>query len=143
MKNIPMITVASVIVLVIIGTVFANRDDAATPAVGVLPADILENLSREALAGKPAYERSCASCHGVTGEGTAMGPPLLHQYYNPGHHADAAFFRAVRNGVPAHHWRFGDMPKRPEVTVEELPRIVKYVRELQEAAGIFFEPHTM
>lgn len=105
--------------------------------------ETLKNLSRQALAGKPVFDSSCASCHGGTAEGTKQGPPLVHKTYNPGHHADEAFTRAVRNGVTQHHWRFGDMPKRPEVRDTEIPNIIRYVRELQEANGIFYERHRM
>lgn len=107
------------------------------------PKAVLEKLSRAALAGKPIFERSCAECHGGAGQGTRQGPPLVNRIYNPGHHADESFYRAVHNGVPQHHWRFGNMPRRPEVTDAEIPKIIRYVRELQEANGIFYEPHRM
>jgi hypothetical protein len=51
-------------------------------------------------------------------------------------HADIAFELAVRRGVRAHHWRFGDMPAAPSVLPSEVPPIVQYVRELQRANGI-------
>lgn len=103
----------------------------------------LEKITRKGMAGKPVYERSCASCHGAAGQGSKQGPPLVHKTYNPGHHADEAFRRAIRSGVKQHHWYFGDMPERPEVTDTEIPKIVRYVRELQEANGIFYERHRM
>ena len=53
------------------------------------------------------------------------------------HHGDAAFLLAVRNGVRAHHWRFGDMPPQPGLTGAEVAAITAYVRELQRANGIF------
>lgn len=125
-----------------IATTGLSPDSDTVPLAGPSEA-VLKTLSRQALSGKPAFERSCASCHGGAGQGTQQGPPLVHKTYNPGHHADEAFFRAVRNGVRQHHWRYGDMPKLPEVTAAEFPRIVRYVRELQEAKGIFYEPHRM
>ena len=93
--------------------------------------------------GKREYDANCASCHGRFGTGSDKGPPLMHDIYNPGHHADEAFQRAVRNGVPQHHWRFGDMPPQPQVGDEQLAQIVRYVRELQQANGILFAPHRM
>lgn len=86
--------------------------------------------------GERAYVANCAGCHGVAGRGSEKGPPLVHRVYEPGHHADAAFLLAVRSGVVAHHWRFGDMPPQPHVTNEETGRIVAYVRWLQREAGI-------
>ena len=56
--------------------------------------------------------------------------------YEPNHHADAAFVLAVQRGVAAHHWKFGDMPPQPQVTIDEVRLITAYVRSLQQAAGI-------
>lgn len=100
-------------------------------------------LSPMAVAGRRAYEATCAKCHGAFGSGTDKGPPLLNPVYNAGHHSDEAFMRAVRNGVRQHHWRFGDMPAQPEVTEQKVQQIVKFVREIQQANGIVFEEHRM
>ncbi len=100
-------------------------------------------LSRLARKGEVAFEANCASCHGQNGAGTDKGPPLIYDTYNPGHHDDGAFVRAARFGVPQHHWRFGNMPPQPQVTDRELVAIIRYVRELQEANGIFYKPHIM
>ena len=87
-------------------------------------------------AGEEAFERHCSLCHGRQALGSETGPALVHPHYAPGHHADAAFERAVRHGVPAHHWRFGNMPPQPNVTPEEVERMTAYVRWLQREAGI-------
>lgn len=94
------------------------------------------NLSAEAQAGKRAFDLHCARCHGENVAGSASGPTLVHRLYQPGHHADVAFELAVRRGVPAHHWRFGDMPPQPAVAPAEVAQITRYVRELQRANGI-------
>jgi hypothetical protein len=57
--------------------------------------------------------------------------------YEPNHHADPAFQRAAANGVRAHHWEFGNMPKIDGVTPEDVDQITRYVRWLQKQAGIF------
>jgi len=85
---------------------------------------------------REAFERHCAGCHGLDGGGGPKGPPLVHVIYRSAHHADVAFTLAVRRGVAAHHWRFGDMPPQPAVTPAELDDIVRYVRRLQQARGI-------
>jgi mono/diheme cytochrome c family protein len=87
--------------------------------------------------GERLFARSCAGCHGERAAGTAQGPPLAHRIYQPGHHADAAFVLAVRNGVRAHHWRFGDMPPVPGIGADDVAAIVGYVRWLQREAGIY------
>lgn len=104
---------------------------------------IVPNLSDVAARGNTAYDRNCASCHGVNAAGSRNGPPLVHGIYNPGHHADNAFYFAAKRGVRRHHWQFGDMPPQPQVTDEEIAAIVRYVRELQEANGIYYKLHTM
>lgn len=97
----------------------------------------LPKLSSAAESGKNAFEANCASCHGVNAAGQdGVAPPLVHEIYEPNHHADISFIRAVKNGVRAHHWRFGNMPQIKGVDDEEVAQIVTYVRELQRANGI-------
>lgn len=86
--------------------------------------------------GAALFQRNCAECHGPAASGTDKGPPLVHQIYEPGHHSDDAFYRAVRLGARAHHWPFGDMPPVEGVSDEQVAAIVAYVRGLQRAAGI-------
>lgn len=91
-------------------------------------------------AGAELFAATCATCHGTGLRGTETGPPLLHPYYAPNHHADEAFQRAVLVGVQAHHWGFGDMPAQAGLTREDVEKIIAFVRTEQEAAGIFRDP---
>ncbi len=100
----------------------------AQPASSTLPTEVQS--------GEGKFNTFCARCHGAEGVGTKQGPPLVHKIYEPNHHGDAAFQRAVANGVRAHHWQFGDMPKIEGVKSEDVDQIVKYVRWLQRQAGI-------
>ena len=104
---------------------------------------VVPKLSMRAEIGKAAYDGVCAACHGADGAGTDKGPPFVHPIYNPGHHADEAFFRAAHDGVRAHHRRFGDMPAQPDVSDQKIAAIVLYVRELQWANGIVTQEHRM
>ena len=104
---------------------------------------IVPNFSALAAEGETAFNAVCAECHGKNAAGTKKGPPLVHDIYNPGHHADEAFFRAAKWGVPQHHWPFGNMPPRSEVTERQIAAIVRYIREMQEANGIFYRRHIM
>ncbi len=107
-------------------------------------ADIkIPKLSLTAKKGKLAFNKNCASCHGENAAGTDNGPPLVHNIYNPGHHADMAFYRAAKMGTKQHHWTFGDMPSQNQVSKNDVTRIIKYIRELQEANGIVFKEHRM
>ena len=101
------------------------------PAVGggTLPAELQ--------AGEAKFNANCSACHGPKGVGTQQGPPLVHKIYEPNHHGDAAFQMAAANGVRAHHWEFGNMPKIETVTPTDVDQIIQYVRWLQRQAGIF------
>jgi mono/diheme cytochrome c family protein len=86
--------------------------------------------------GERLFTDNCARCHGTLAVGTDAGPPLVHMIYEPNHHADIAFQRAVALGVPAHHWRFGNMPPVAGLDEAAVERITAYVRWLQRKAGI-------
>lgn len=100
-------------------------------------------LSDRAKTGKSAFDANCASCHGTNAAGSNQGPPLVHEIYNPGHHADGAFLMAVTRGVRKHHWPYGNMLRQPQVSRAQVIDIVRYVRELQAANGISYKPHKM
>ena len=86
--------------------------------------------------GETTFNANCSACHGKQAAGTDHGPPLVHKIYEPNHHGDPAFQRAAADGVKAHHWEFGNMPKIAAVTPTDVDQIVKYVRWLQRQAGI-------
>ena len=104
---------------------------------------IVPELSAQTRQGNALFDNTCATCHGTNAAGTDAGPPLVHDIYNPGHHPDSSFLSAVRNGVPQHHWPFGNMPRQELVSDEDVVKIVSYVRELQAANGIAYRPHNM
>lgn len=114
----------------------------ATPKGAAVDVSI-PNLSMLAVNGKTSFEANCAVCHGLNAAGTEKGPPLVHDIYNPGHHADGAFFLATKFGVRQHHWPYGDMPPQHQVSEQQVAAIVQYIRELQVANGIAYRPHRM
>ena len=87
-------------------------------------------------AGKVLFDKSCASCHGATLQGSDKGPPMLNKIYQPSHHGDASFQLAVANGSRAHHWKFGDMAPVPGLTPDDVAQITAYVRLEQRKVGI-------
>ncbi len=117
-----------------------RAEDAGTNRIASVK---VPQLSALAANGKSAFDAACAQCHGLNAAGTDIGPPLVHDIYNPGHHSDEAFFLAVELGVRQHHWPYGDMPPQPQVTQDQVAAIVRYVRELQVANGISYRPHRM
>ncbi len=113
----------------------APDNSLAAPMVEVmLPAE----LSAQAVLGETYYTAVCASCHGANAAGqNGVAPPLIHRIYEPSHHGDMAFVLAARNGVRAHHWKFGNMPPVEQpLTDAEIGAIITYVREIQRANGI-------
>lgn len=113
--------------------------DKKTVSVAVTVPD----FSNTAIKGRKYFDKSCISCHGVNASGTKNGPPLVHDIYNPGHHSDTVFYRAAEQGVQQHHWPYGNMPPRPELSKQDVSYIISYVRELQEANGIVYKQHRM
>ena len=94
-------------------------------------------IEGNAAIGQRVFEASCASCHGVNAVGVeGEGPPLIHKIYEPSHHADEAFQRAVSQGVRSHHWQFGDMPPVDGLTRGDVAMVIAYIREIQRANGI-------
>ena len=87
--------------------------------------------------GESTFSTHCSVCHGAVGEGTQTGPPLVHAIYNPNHHSDFSFHNAVNNGVPQHHWVFGDMAPRPGLSEGDVNNIICYIRTLQVKEGIY------
>ena len=103
---------------------------AAPPALAVT--DAPREVPVEHVSGMEGFQSKCAECHGEWAEGTNQGPPLLHPYYLAGHHADPAFYRAILQGSPQHHWVFGDMPPVEGATTEDAKQITDFVRWLQK-----------
>ena len=112
----------------------ASRDHAAQ-MTSALPG-ATRPVPDEYQEGKKQFGAFCARCHGRAGVGTNAGPPLVHKIYEPSHHADSAFMRAAAQGVRAHHWGFGNMPKVTAATSDNVAAIILYVRWLQREAGI-------
>ena len=111
----------------------ADPTDAGAAMVDVAMPD----LAGAAAAGQGAFATHCADCHGPAAAGReGAGPPLIHRIYEPSHHGDMSFVLAVRQGVIAHHWTFGNMPAVPGVSDEEIADIIAFIRTVQRANGI-------
>ena len=122
------------VLMVSITAVLFNQSTAANQPIvqGVKPLPVMQQAK-----GQKLFAANCATCHGKIADGKAgLGPPLVHQYYEPNHHADAAFYRAAELGVRAHHWPFGDMPKQPQVSRDDMWEIIGFLRALQQLNGI-------
>lgn len=117
----------------------ASTEGGQAFTVDVKPA----TLSQEGQEGAALFKMNCQVCHGQNAAGTKLGPPLIHDIYNPGHHSDKAFYLAAATGVRQHHWPYGDMPPQPQVSRDDVTKIIRYIRELQEANGIVYKAHSM
>ena len=127
------LAIAGLAAAVVVATAyfFMARDDADGGEV------VIPTLSESGARGEVAYGRYCAACHGDRIDGTDKGPTLIHPVYHPGHHGDAAFVAAARRGARGHHWPFGDMKPVEGVSDAELADIIRFVREVQKANGLF------
>ena len=119
----------------LLGLTFLAACDSTQPTQPTQAA-VSSAVPAEFQTGETTFNANCAVCHGKQAAGTDHGPPLVHKVYEPNHHGDQAFQRAAANGVQAHHWQFGNMPKIDAVTPADVDQIVKYVRWLQRQAGI-------
>ena len=116
---------------------FRQEPDPGVERAALAEVVLPKTLSSRARLGRRAFEANCAACHGPNAAGLdGLGPPLVHSIYEPGHHADEAFQRAVAMGVMAHHWPFGNMPRVEGLDRKDVSLIVTYIRELQRANGI-------
>jgi len=146
--NIKTIAIVCVAAAVVVGGYLATRSPAPTDAPQISDAAPLSgdaivsvtitDLSEAEQMGRTIFNAKCAACHGENAAGRqGKGPPLVHNYYRPGHHNDAAFLRAARQGVQSHHWQFGNMPPVAGISNAEVSAIVTYIRALQTANGIY------
>ena len=120
-------TVAVLAALLLNGAVQAQTMQIPKPSEGLMPNPAL---------GKKLFAANCAACHGADLKGSDKGPPMLHKVYEPAHHGDVAFQLAVKNGVRAHHWQFGDMKPVPGLTPDEVAHITAFIRAEQRKVGI-------
>lgn len=96
----------------------------------------IPDYSEAAARGRLVFNQNCSVCHGRDAAGGTAGPPLIHKYYEPSHHADGAIRLAIRNGVIQHHWKFGNMPPVAGVAPQQEDQIIAFIRETQRANGI-------
>ena len=116
---------------------FGEGEDTAGAGPPIVSVNVPATLSARAQLGRKTYDANCVSCHGRNAAGQdGVAPPLVHIIYEPGHHGDESFQRAVALGVRAHHWRFGDMAPIEGLSRSDVAEIIAYVRELQRANGI-------
>lgn len=114
-----------------------KRAAAAEEDGAMVTVTVPEQLDPLAETGTRIFAAVCAECHGANAAGRAgKGPPLVHRIYEPGHHADESFQRAVAHGVRAHHWPFGDMSPVPGLTRADVAAVAAWLRTVQRANGI-------
>ena len=122
------------------GNGYGASESPADESAAAEPVAVTGGDSPEAeLPGEQLFIANCSMCHGANASGTAQGPPLLHEVYEPGHHPDASFVIAVSRGVRQHHWQFGNMPAVPDLSIDQIQQVICFVRNLQVADGIIAE----
>ena len=97
---------------------------------------VIPHFSTTAYEGREHFAAHCGKCHGAYGEGTDLGPMLVHSLYAPKSFPDDRIVAAATEGATARHWPFGDMPAIETVSELQLAQITSFLREVQEANGI-------
>ena len=136
------LTISLIVVALGIAIVVVSGDGNDSPRASNISADQFNIPAQDptlVAEGDVLYQASCAACHGSDLRGTDIGPSHLSVVYQPGHHSDAAFILAARNGVRSHHWQFGNMAPVEGLSDADLESIVAFVRESQRTSG--FEPY--
>ncbi|MCY4466148.1 MAG: cytochrome c [Chloroflexi bacterium] len=124
----------AVVALAAVGALaFVLHESARSEGTVTVKTTALSDLGKQ---GEALFRATCMECHGENGSGTMQGPPLVHIIYEPRHHSDKAFYLAVATGVRQHHWPYGDMPAQPQVSPDDVTKIIRFIRELQVANGI-------
>ena len=119
------------------GTGTPEPTTAADAGSAIVAVNLPDTLSDNAQVGETIFNAKCSACHGDLAAGRAgLAPPLVHKIYEPSHHGDEAFQRAVAVGVRQHHWPFGNMAPVDGLTRGDVAMVVAYIRELQRANGI-------
>jgi mono/diheme cytochrome c family protein len=115
-----------------------EQQPATAPGGALVDIVLPSGLSDKERLGENAFNEKCAACHGINAVGQdGVAPPLVHVIYEPSHHGDEAFHRAVANGVQAHHWPFGNMPPIDGLTKADVDAVIAYIRALQRANDIY------
>lgn len=96
--------------------------------IASLSADDLVAFTDEAslAEGKQIFtEMACMACHGINGEGNAIGPNLTDNYWIHGCNVKDVF-NVIKNGVPAK----GMTPFKSQLSDEKIHKVASYVLSL-------------
>ena len=118
------------VILLLVGEFDSQEQNHADDAFSV------PTFSARATMGRSLFAEHCAACHGAYGEGAVEGPPLVHPMYASDQLSTADFQAAIRHGVIAHRWPFGDMPRIKGLDPEAVEEVYAFVREMQRANDI-------
>jgi len=122
-----LLTLGAALVVANIGVVMGQGNPDAAKARNPVAATA-ESLA----AGKQAYQRRCASCHGTTGEGgpgndlIPAAPSLVDDQWEHGS-TDGAIFDNIKNGVGPD---FNMVPFKDILKDDEIWNVVNYVRSM-------------
>jgi len=97
---------------------------AAIRLLGGSPSPAAAQVDQEAARGFELYVAGCASCHGVAGQGTGQGPPLV------GVGAAAVDFMLSTGRMPLSDPASQPVRSPPEYSPEEIAAVVAYVGSL-------------
>lgn len=123
------------LLLLILGAAAAAAQEAAIPP----PPEGFE-IHGDAAAGKAAYLKKCALCHGDNGDGNGrikLEPPArdLRDKERMGRRSDWEIYLVIRDGGKALGLSEKMLPWRDLVSEQELHDLTVYIRTLSEGSG--------
>jgi cytochrome c oxidase cbb3-type subunit 3 len=97
-----------------------HKEETSTTAM------VLLTSAEDLAAGEAIYkEKLCATCHGMLGEGNAIGPNLTDKYFLHGNTIEDVY-NIIYNGVPTK----GMTPYKDQLTQEKIVQVGSYVLSL-------------
>lgn len=110
--------------LLLIGLVFGLGMSLAAPAAWATGAPLAAPMTGEASPGQELYGEHCSSCHGLLGQGTDQGPPLV------GAGAAAVDFMLSTGRMPLADPHQPMLRESPRFTRREIDALLAYIASL-------------
>lgn len=105
----------------------ANGD----PVASVVEQHENRTLSNLGVAGRNLFRTQCADCHGTAAVGTPRGPDLIQETYHLAAFGKQSFHAAVRNGIVRQPGSLTVTHQFADLSFNDVERLERYVRELQ------------
>ncbi len=91
-----------------------------------------KKVPEQFLGGQAKFHEVCANCHGPDALGGNRAPNLIQERFSPSNYSNESFTGIIINGSSS-----GAMPsQKGRVSEKEIRAIIKYIRYVQQEAGL-------